>query len=175
MASSASSTPPPWIILGRVAHVLYDHGAAPSDLSLLLVEPPHFSALILPLTFHPRPSRDEADRHPYVVAANEAGLLLHVSGSPFVGFNLGYYPQGVLIVVRARDIRPAAATAGRAAATCSTAVRLPGQRPLQRYTIKNLGLLPLPGGEYVVAELIVGGFLHLLTFRSDSGEWCKII
>ncbi|KAL6634069.1 hypothetical protein ACP70R_026740 [Stipagrostis hirtigluma subsp. patula] len=173
MASSSSSAPPPpWIILGRVA--LVQHDTAPRELYLAPVEPPRFSTLTVPVTVHPRPSRVEADKHPYVVAANDAGLLLHVSRSPYVGFDLGNFPRGVLVVARARDFLPADAAAGRAAPTC-TAVRVP-DRPrglLHIFTIKSVGLLPLSSGEYVIAELMVASHAHLLIFRSDSNEWTE--
>ncbi|KAL6899323.1 hypothetical protein ACP4OV_005981 [Aristida adscensionis] len=182
MASSSSSGAPPpaprppWVILSRIA--LVRHAAATGDLlSLSLADPPRVSRLTTPTSVHPNPTRDGADRQPYVVAANDAGLLLHVSRSPSIGFNLSPNPRGVLLVAPARGFLPTApaAAAGPAAFECS-AVRVPDRvRPEQCpvTTLRSVGLLPLPGGEFVVAELVVTARAGLLTFFSGSDYWTE--
>ncbi|XP_062223117.1 uncharacterized protein LOC133921998 isoform X2 [Phragmites australis] len=183
MKSSSSSdapTVPPrlWIVLRRVGLVQYD---ADEDLipSLKVAKPPHFSSLTTP-TKAPRPSDDGAE-HPYVVAANDAGLLLYVSRTTSVRFDLDPNPRGMLFVLalaQARDLLPADTATGRGASACTTiTVRVPDRvRPEQSRisTIKSVGLLPIPGtggSDYVVAELLVADRASLLTFRSGMDSW----
>ncbi|KAF8657520.1 hypothetical protein HU200_060083 [Digitaria exilis] len=176
MASSSSSPPAPlWIILGRVAMVQHDSVKDPGDLSIKLSMPPRASTLTVPMSVHPKPGYDDTDRHPYVVAAADAGVLLHLSHWPFVGFDLDRDPPGILLV--ARDFL-AAPGPGKALAT--SVVRVPDRvRPYQPgiSNVRNIGLVSLPGsggGDYVVAELYVADDrATLFTFRSGTGGWVR--
>ncbi|KAL6909866.1 hypothetical protein ACP4OV_001525 [Aristida adscensionis] len=177
MPSSSSPPQPPWVVLGRVALVQHDSVDDPGDLSVALAVQPRASTLTVPMSLHPRPDFDDTDRHPYVVAADDAagGLLLHVSHWPFVGFDLDPDPPGSLLV--ARDFHP------RGAHPVGAATRVPtraqsGQPGISN--IRNVGFVSRPGtagAEYVVAELrLVGGgddddraTLHC--FRSGTDAW----
>ncbi|XP_062230073.1 uncharacterized protein LOC133927644 [Phragmites australis] len=186
MVSSSSSPPAPmWVILGRVALVQHDSVEDPGDLSVALAVPPRVSTLTVPMSVHPKPDYDDTDKHPYVVAADGAGLLLHVSHWPFVGFDLDRNPPGILLV--ARDFLPADANAGRGELMAIT-VRVPDRaRPDQPgiENIKNVGLVYLPGSggaEYVIAELRLAPFpggdgdddrATLLSFRSGTDAWVE--
>ncbi|KAL6839569.1 hypothetical protein ACP4OV_030508 [Aristida adscensionis] len=175
MASSSSSEPdplppvprpPPWVALARVALV---PPRAVGDMSLSLLDPPRISRYFLPTNLHPDP--DCADKEPYVVAANAAGLVVHVSGNP----KLDSRSWDVLLVAPAHGFRPADPAADRDVPTC-TPVRLPDRAPEQVRisSIRTIGLLPLPDGDYVVAELVVGpSCAALLTFRSGEGDWVE--
>jgi len=80
MAASSSSSPVPlWVALGRVTLVHHDSIKDPGDVSLKLALPPRASTLTVPMSVHPKPDYDDTDRHPYIVVAADAGLLLHVS------------------------------------------------------------------------------------------------
>ncbi|KAJ1259129.1 hypothetical protein BS78_10G130000 [Paspalum vaginatum] len=138
MASSSSSSPAPlWVILGRVALVQHDSIKDPGDLSVKLAVPPRPSIPTVPMTVHPKPDYDDTDKHPYVVAAADAGLLLHVSQWPFVGFDLDRDPPGILLV--ARDF-VRTAVPGEARAT--SVIRVPDRARSHQAgisTIKNTG------------------------------------
>ncbi|KAL6634199.1 hypothetical protein ACP70R_026870 [Stipagrostis hirtigluma subsp. patula] len=184
MAATSRSPPPPpplapWVILGRVALVPYAAAGDPDpeDPSVELAAPPLVSSLTVPLRVHPKPTYRDADRHPYILAANDAGLLLHVSEGPFIGFDFGRNPMGVLVV--ARDFLPADPAAGRDAPT-ATAVRVPDRAcpPQVRIAnIKHVGFVSLPGtDEYVVAELRLledDDRASLLSFRSGTDVWVE--
>ncbi|KAL6634200.1 hypothetical protein ACP70R_026871 [Stipagrostis hirtigluma subsp. patula] len=183
MAATARSPPPPppppfapWVILGRVALVSYGAVRDPEDPSFALAVPPRVSSLTVPLGVHPKPTYRDADKHPYILAANDAGLLLHVSEGPFIGYDLAPNPLGVLIV--ARDFLPADAAAGRDART-ATAFRVPDRAfpPQPRIAnIKHVGFVSLPGtDEYVVAELRLADVdrASLLSFRSGTDAWIE--
>ncbi|KAL6596651.1 hypothetical protein ACP70R_047294 [Stipagrostis hirtigluma subsp. patula] len=185
MPSSSSPPKPPWAVLGRVALVEHDSAEEPGDLSVALAAQPRASTVTVPASLHPRPGHDDADRHPYVVAADAAaGLLLHVSYWPFVGFDLADDPPGDLVV--ARDFvpaDPAAAAADRHAHVAAAAVRLPtrassGQPGISN--IKNVGFVSRPGSggaEYVVAELRLSDGdddrATLVSFRSGTDAWVQ--
>lgn len=186
-SSSSAAAPPssrPWVALGRVTLVQHDSDEDRRSLSVALAAPPGASILTVPATVHP--DRDNPDGHPYVVAADgDAGLLLHVSASPSVGFNLDRWPQGVLLV--ARRFLPVDAAAGHGAPTAiATAVtRLPDRYHYKQSDIShlgNLGLVSRPASaadsEYMVAELRVGDRKHrqpnsLLTFCPGSDAWVE--
>ncbi|KAL6909677.1 hypothetical protein ACP4OV_001336 [Aristida adscensionis] len=183
MASSSTSPapPPPWVILGRIARVRHDHDAA-APLSVALAKRPRVSTLTVPTSLHPAPTRDGADRYPYVVAADDhAGLLLlHVSASPEVGFHLRRHPPGVLLVAGRDFLPPAAAAGSRDAATCAAVARLPARdQPGQVgiHNLKNVGLVSAPGSggaEYMVVELRVvkePDRTTLHCFRSGAAAW----
>lgn len=185
MASSSSSSPAPlWVVLGRVTLVQHDSIKDPGDVSLKLALPPRASTLTVPMSVHPKPDYDDTDRHPYVVAAAEAGLLLHASNWPFVGFDLDRDPPGILLV--ARDFLRGA---GPGEAIAASVVRVPDRdRPYQAgiSNIKNTGLVSLPGSggdDYVVAELCISASddgdddeddrATLLFFRSRAESWIQ--
>ncbi|KAL6899798.1 hypothetical protein ACP4OV_006456 [Aristida adscensionis] len=185
VASSLPSSPPalpaPWLVLGRVTLVWYGAEGAPEHRDPFFItidEPPCVSTLALPLSVHPAPHRHGADTHPYVLAADDAGILLHVSRAPSVGFDLAArYPPGALVMLR--DFLPA--DAGRARETpTATVVRVPDRRrPLQPgiASVKHVGLVSLPGtDDYVIAELrLVGDHdrATLLSFRSGTAAWVE--
>ncbi|KAL6634201.1 hypothetical protein ACP70R_026872 [Stipagrostis hirtigluma subsp. patula] len=183
MAATARSPPPPppfatWVILGRVALVSYGAVGDPEDPSFEFAVPPSVSTLTVPLGVHPKRTYHGADKHPYILAANDAGLLLHVSKGPFIGFDLDRNPPGVLVV--ARDFLPADPVAGRDAPT-ATAVRVPDRDSLQQpriANIKHVGFVSLPGtDEYVVAELRLRADYDrasLLSFRSGTDAWVEM-
>ncbi|KAL6909676.1 hypothetical protein ACP4OV_001335 [Aristida adscensionis] len=187
MASSSSAAaraaPPAWAILGRIARVLNDAADDPAPLSVALAEPPRISTLSVPTSLHhPSPRREDADKHPYVVAADDRTdlLLLHVSRSPFVGFDLGRQPPGVLLV--ARGFSPAGEGAARLDAPVGAHVLLHerdwGAAVPRISSLKNLGLVSRPGSggaEFAVAELRVadGDRDTLLTFRSGAAAWVE--
>jgi hypothetical protein len=79
---------PNWVILERGAQLPPDTDE-PTGPSLLLREPPRVSNVLVPLDLHPKRFSDGPDRDsvPYVIAANDAGLLLQASWRPFLGFN----------------------------------------------------------------------------------------
>lgn len=175
-SSSASPPPaalrPPWVILRRAARVQHDVDVEAPSLSLVLelADPPYISQQLTLLTSaHPKPTRDGADKCLYVIAANDAGVLLLVSRDPLTGFDPATNARGTLLV--ARDFLPAADGLG---ARTGTAARLPRRETLQLpvCALRNIGVLPVPGGvEYVVAELVFfgrGGGGSLVTFRSGS-------
>ncbi|KAL6624719.1 hypothetical protein ACP70R_032040 [Stipagrostis hirtigluma subsp. patula] len=179
MASSSSSAPPPppplpppptfrmpaWIILGRVARV----PPPPEDANaqtrpVTVVPPPRISTVSVPTNVHPNRAPGGADKHPYVIAACESGLLLHMSASPHIGFNLGGRPPGMLafLFAGARPGEPVFySVCGR------------GYGQLRLYSLKSVGLLPMPGGQFVVAELVLNGCASLLTNHSSSDEWTE--
>ncbi|KAL6596608.1 hypothetical protein ACP70R_047251 [Stipagrostis hirtigluma subsp. patula] len=170
-SSAAAAEPPlPWLILGRVARV--PHSGHPT---LTVAQPPRVSTLTVSRTHHPKPA--DADRHPYVVAADDAaGFLVHVSASPYIGFDLGRNPPGILLVVPACDFAQLDEPAPR-----GTATRVPDRdRPRQPgvSSIKNLGIVSRPGSggaDYVVAELRFEDHdrASLLSFRTDDDEWVE--
>ncbi|KAF8670901.1 hypothetical protein HU200_050168 [Digitaria exilis] len=176
-----SPPPPPpfpsWVILQRAAQV--PPGMEPADPSLVLREPPLVSNLAVPFQWHPRRYSDGLDSDPYIIAGNDAGFLIHVSWSPFIGFNLNHYPPGVLEVV-SNFVQ----AAGNGAAT-GAAELIP---PHAISNIKSVGLVPIPGTgrrEYVVAEFRIsvpedGGDGEdgddgpsLFTFRSGTDAWVQ--
>lgn len=154
-------------------------------LFLVLREPPRVSNLAVPIQFHPMRLTDGLDNAPYIIAANDAGFLVHVSGPPFIGFNMGDHPPGVLVVAN-----KFAQAAGNGAATCSAAGELPQQEfpphelpPHDIFNLKSVGLVPIPGtGQYVVAEFRIsvpededdgGDGPSLFTFRSGTHAWVQ--
>ncbi|CAN6273002.1 unnamed protein product [Urochloa humidicola] len=163
---------PNWVILERAAQVP-PYTRDPEDPALVLREPPHVSNLVWPINLHPKPFCDSADPAPYIIAANNAGLL-HVSWRPLLGFNLNRYPAGVLEV--ASDFIQAN---GNGWAT-GTAERVP---PNTISNIRNVALVSIPGTErreYAIAELRIpaaadadddGPTLH--TFRSGANAWSR--
>ncbi|TVU11444.1 hypothetical protein EJB05_45048, partial [Eragrostis curvula] len=179
---STSTLPPPWVILGRVARVEHDSVEEPGELSVELALPPGISILTVPRSLHPNPNYADADKHPYVVAADPAAglLLLHVSEWPFIGFDLDKDPVGALLV--ARGFLPADPAAGRDAHVAAAA-RVPdrARSGLRRISsIQNIGLVSLPGSggaDYVVAELRLDGAdvdtATLFSFRSGSDGWVE--
>ncbi|CAN6201701.1 unnamed protein product [Urochloa humidicola] len=180
MASSSSSpaAAPLWVILGRVALVQHDSVKDPGDLSVKLSLPPRASTVTVPMSVHPKPGYDDTDRHPYVVAACDAGVLLHASHWPFVGFDLDRDPPGILLV--ASGFHLAAAWPGKALA--ASVARVPDRaRPFQPgiSSVRNLGLVSLPGSggaDYAVAELRVdegSSSATLLTFRAGADAWVR--
>ncbi|CAN6164154.1 unnamed protein product [Urochloa humidicola] len=192
MASSSSSpaAAPLWVILGRIALVQHDSVRDPGDLSVKLSLPPRASSVTVPMTVHPKPGYDDTDRHPYVVAACDAGVLLHASHWPFVGFDLDRDPPGILLVARGFHL----AAAGPGKALAASVVRVPDRnRPFQPgiSSVRNLGLVSLPGSngaDYAVAEfrIVAGGdggdaeddddgraSATLLTFRAGTDSWVR--
>jgi hypothetical protein len=179
--SSSSEPPPPWVILGRVARVEHDSVDEPGEISVELAVPPRVSTLTVPMSLHPKPNYDDTDKHPYVVAVDpDAGILVHVSQWPFVGFDLDANPKGALLV--ARGFIPADPDAGRDAHV-GIATRVP-DRSLFGYpaiaNIKNVGLISRPGtggADYMIAELRLNSSADdtatLLTFRSGSDKWVE--
>nr|CAB3450005.1 unnamed protein product [Digitaria exilis] len=111
---------------------------------------------------------------PYIVAANDAGLLLHVAPHPHVGFNLGPNPEGDLVV--AWDFIPDDGT-GRGGELGATTVRVAELSVFSGVT--SVGLLPLSDSSsagFVVAELQVAQrhgrrVGDLVWFRSDEASW----
>lgn len=183
MMASSSSPAPLWVVLGRVALVQHDSVKDPGDLSVKLSLPPRASTFTVPMSVHPKPSYDDTDRHPYAIAAGDAGVLLHASHWPFVGFDLDRDLPGILLV--ARDF---VTTAGPGKALATSVVRVPDRaRPYQPgiSSVRNVGLVSLPGSggaEYVVAELRIAagsddddgdGRATLLTFRSGTDAWVQ--
>ncbi|KAK3154324.1 hypothetical protein QOZ80_2BG0189070 [Eleusine coracana subsp. coracana] len=177
MASSSSSSgpPPPWVILNRIARVQHDavEGPFPSP-SLELADPPYISQLTLSTSAHPKPIADGADKCLYVIAANDSGVLLHVSRDPFIRLNLSGTaadppPQGNLVL--ARHFLPAA---DGHSARFGTSVRIPSRElfQLRIFNVASIGLLPVPGtggADFVVAELFPAPRSSLVTFCSRSG------
>ncbi|CAL5038252.1 unnamed protein product [Urochloa decumbens] len=191
MMASSSSSPaaaPLWVILGRVALVQHDSVKDPGDLSVKLSLPPRASTVTVPMSVHPKPGYDDTDRHPYVVAACDAGVLLHASHWPFVGFDLDRDPPGILLVARGFQL----AAAGPGKALAASVVRVPDRaRPFQPgiSSVRNLGLVSLPGtagADYAVAELRITaggdaadddgdgrGSATLFTFRAGTDAWVR--
>ncbi|KAG0514118.1 hypothetical protein BDA96_10G162700 [Sorghum bicolor] len=187
-SSSSSSSPAPlWVALGRVTLVQHDSIKDPGDVSLKLALPPRASTLTVPMSVHPKPDYDDTDRHPYVIAAADAGLLLHVSHWPFVGFDLDRDPPGIVLV--ARDFLRGA---GPGEAIAASVVRIPDRDRRQCQagisSIKNTGLVSLPGSggaDYAVAELYISASdeddddgddddrATLLFFRSRADSWVQ--
>ncbi|KAL6634541.1 hypothetical protein ACP70R_027212 [Stipagrostis hirtigluma subsp. patula] len=187
MASSSTSRSPspppplpPWLILSRVSLVWYDDDDPEDPHFEYIAGPPRISVLALPTGFHPSRSRGGADRHPYVLAAGDAGILLHVSRAPSIGFDLAArYPPGVLVMLR--DFIPVDAAAGCDTRTAiATAVRVPDRATHAQpcvANIKHVGLVSLPGSDaYVIAELRLledRGRASLLSFYSGAGAWVE--
>ncbi|XP_062230080.1 uncharacterized protein LOC133927655 [Phragmites australis] len=172
MASSSSSAAPapPWIILGRITHV-QNWG----DINLRLTAPPRVSTLTVPTVHHPE--RGYVDRHPYIVAVDDdAGFLIHVSMSPYIGFDLDRNPPGILYVVLGDFVWP-----HERFPPISSAMPVPDRDwPEQPgiSNIKNVGLVSRrrPGcddPEYVVAELRFEDHdrASLLSYHSSTAEW----
>ncbi|PUZ76043.1 hypothetical protein GQ55_1G259000 [Panicum hallii var. hallii] len=163
---------PSWTILSRVArHVGH-------ELSLPLAKRPRLSNLTIPSRFGEYPTYYGDAEHPYIVAANDAGLLLHVSPKPYVGFNLDPNPEGNLVV--AWDFYLVDGT-GRDE-LCATTVRVADRAVELSHCsgIKSVGLLPLssPAG-FVVAELQVvedhgRRAANLILFLSDEDSWNEV-
>ncbi|XP_039787216.1 uncharacterized protein LOC120653564 [Panicum virgatum] len=157
MPSSSSSVElpvprPSWTILSRVARHVGD------ELSLPLAKRPRLSSLTIPTRFEQYPTYYGDAEHPSPTSSPPttpaAGLLLHVSPNPYVGFNLDPNPEGNLVV--AWDFYPVDGTGRNELST--TTVRVADRAAeLSHFSgIKSVGLLPLsrPAG-FVVAELQV--------------------
>ncbi|RLN08972.1 hypothetical protein C2845_PM11G07500 [Panicum miliaceum] len=160
---------PSWTILSRVARHVGD------ELSLPLAKRPRLSSLTIPTRFGEYPTYYGDAEHPYIVAANDAGLLFHVSPNPYVGFNLDPNPEGNLVV--AWDFYPVDST-GRDELSATTVCVADRAVELSHFSgIKSVGLLPLsaPAG-FVVAELQVvqdhgRRAANLIWFHSDEDSW----
>ncbi|CAN6278809.1 unnamed protein product [Urochloa humidicola] len=172
MASSSSPAEheeprPSWAVLSRVAQYA---GKDPGVLFLQLTKRPRLSHLTIPSRFGDY--YYGGGEHPYIVAANDAGLLLRVSPG---GLNLdGPDPEGGLVV--ARHFTPEDGTGVDGELTATT-VRVTDREPeLSHFSgVKSVGLLPVsaPSG-FVVAELqVVEGehgrlSLNLIWFRFSA-------
>ncbi|CAL5047503.1 unnamed protein product [Urochloa decumbens] len=177
---------PPCVILGRVTLVHYDAEHVPNQLTARLAAPPRATMVSVPLSLQPATSYDDSDRHPYVLAAGDAGLLLHVSRFPSIGFNMGDDPPGILLVAQARDFRPSAADppAPDGEVTAFPVVRVPDRDRSCQHGISNIrsvGLVSRPGSggaDYIVAELRLPDCLDdratLYYFLSGSAAWRQV-
>ncbi|CAL4968889.1 unnamed protein product [Urochloa decumbens] len=164
MASSSSAAEleedpqpiqPSWAVLSRVAKYT---GEDPGELFLKLAMPPHISLLTIPSRFSEPPKTYYYGDgvHPYIVAANDAGLLLHVSPRSRSGFNLG--PEFRMAASSWRGTSPPADGTGMSGELTATTVRVADRElELSQFSgVKSVGLLPVsaPSG-FVVAELQV--------------------
>jgi hypothetical protein len=123
--------------------------------------------------------------HPYIVAANDAGFLLHVSPNRHAqGLNLGYPdPEGKLVV--AWDFIPVDGT-GRSELSATTELIADRDAELSQFSgVKSVGLLslPAPRNGFVVAELQVveleqpnaGRIANLTWFSSRENSWDETV
>ncbi|RCV06768.1 LOW QUALITY PROTEIN: hypothetical protein SETIT_1G189900v2 [Setaria italica] len=180
-SSLSAELPDPRIILGRVAQHVADED--PGELSLPLANRPHLSRLtIYPLVIRQYPTATYYGNagHPYIVAANDAVLLLHVSLNPHAGLNLDQPdPEGNLVV--AWDFIPVDGTGRRELSATTKLIANRDVDLLSQFSgVKSVGLLPLyaPAG-FVVAELQVveqpdRRVANLLWFRSVEDSWNEV-